>query len=155
MKLIAYVDGSSLGNPGESGYGIILKDEKENTLETIGRYIGTATNNIAEYSGLLNCLKIARKYQSDSIKVFSDSLLMVNQLNGNYKVKNEGLKTIFSEIQNFLKKENVQLEIVYIPRDQNRDADRLARRAVRLQKDVSESHSNPRGRMGDRSFQQC
>jgi ribonuclease HI len=155
MKLIAYVDGSSLGNPGESGYGIILKDEKENTLETIGRYIGTATNNIAEYSGLLNCLKIARKYQSDSIKVFSDSLLMVNQLNGNYKVKNEGLKTIFSEIQNFLKKENVQLEIVYIPRDQNRDADRLARRAVRLQKDVSESHSNPRGRMGDRSFQHC
>ena len=138
MKLIAYVDGSSLGNPGESGYGIILKDEKENTLESIGRYIGTATNNVAEYSGLFNCLKIARKYQGDSIKVFSDSLLMVNQLNGNYKVKNEGLKIIFSEIQNFLKKENIQLEIVHIPRDQNRDADKLARRAVRLQKDVSE-----------------
>ena len=138
MKLIAYIDGSSMGNPGESGYGIILKDEKENTLETLGRHIGTATNNIAEYSGLLNCLKIACKYGSNSIKVFSDSLLMVNQLNGNYKVKNEGLKIIFSEIQNFLKKENIQLEMVHIPREQNRDADKLARRAVRLQKDVSE-----------------
>jgi ribonuclease HI len=138
MKPIAYVDGSSMGNPGESGYGIILKDEKGKTLETIGKYIGIATNNIAEYSGLLNCLRLARKYQAESIKVFSDSLLMVNQLNGNYKVKNEGLKTIFTEIKNFLKKENIQLEIVHIPRDQNRDADKLARRAVRLQKDVIE-----------------
>ena len=138
MKPIAYVDGSSMGNPGESGYGIILKDEKGKTIETIGKYIGIATNNIAEYSGLLNCLRLARKYQVASIKVFSDSLLMVNQLNGYYKVKNEGLKTIFTEIQNFLKKENIQLEIVHIPRDQNSDADKLARRAVRLQKDVCE-----------------
>ena len=138
MKLIAHVDGSSMGNPGESGYGIVLKDEKGKTIEAIGRYIGTATNNIAEYSGLLNCLKVARKYQVGSIKVFSDSLLMVNQLNGSYKVKNKGLKTIFVEIQNFLKTENIQLEIVHVPRDQNRDADKLARRAVLLQKDISE-----------------
>jgi ribonuclease HI len=138
MKLTAYIDGSSMGNPGESGYGIILKDENGKTIETIGRYIGIATNNIAEYSGLINCLKIAHKYQIKSIKVFSDSLLMVNQLNGNYKVKNDGLKTMFTEIQNFLKKENIQLEISHIPRDKNRDADKLARRAVRLQKDFNE-----------------
>ena len=138
MKFIAYVDGSSMGNPGEAGYGIVLKNEKGETLEALGKYIGIATNNIAEYSGLLNCLELLRKYQGKRIKVYSDSLLMVNQLNGYYKVKNDRLKVMFIKIQDILKKENIDLKIVHITRDQNHDADKLARRAVRLRTSVTE-----------------
>jgi ribonuclease HI len=138
MKLIAYVDGSSMGNPGEAGYGIVLKNEDGETIETAGRYIGIATNNIAEYTSLLNCLKMVQKYPVRSVMVHSDSLLMVNQMNGHYKVKNDHLKTLFVTIQKLLKEKNIHLEMVHIPRDQNRDADKLARRAVRLHADVTE-----------------
>ena len=138
MKFTAYIDGSSIGNPGEAGYGIVLKNEKGETIEALGEYIGIATNNMAEYSSLINCLELLHKYQGKEITVFSDSLLMVNQLNGYYKIKNDRLKKMFIKIQNFLSKENIDLEIIHIPRKRNQNADRLARRAVRLRKSVKE-----------------
>lgn len=138
MKFTAYIDGSSMGNPGDAGYGIILKNENGETIEALGQYIGVATNNIAEYSGLLNCLVLLHKYQGQKITVYSDSLLLVNQLKGNYKVKNERLKEMFRQIQEILRKGNIDLEMVHISRDRNHDADRLARRAVRLRKSIHE-----------------
>lgn len=138
MKFTAYIDGSSVGNPGDAGYGIILKNENGETIEALGQYIGVATNNIAEYSGLLNCLALLQKYHGREIRIYSDSLLVVNQLNGHYRVKNERLKGMFRQVQDILRKGNIDLEIIHIPRDRNHDADKLARRAVRLRKGVRE-----------------
>jgi ribonuclease HI len=131
MNLIAYIDGSSFGNPGESGCGIVLQSEEGTVLEQIGLYLGHATNNVAEYEGLLQCLNLARKYGAISLTVFSDSQLLVNQMNGSYRVKKAHLIELHERIKKILESAKVRFDIQYIPREKNRDADRLARNAIR------------------------
>ena len=86
-----YVDGGSRGNPGHSAVGVVLISETGETLAEFKKYIGLATNNIAEYQALLEGLKLAKKYTPCSLAVYTDSELMCNQMTGSYKVKNEGL----------------------------------------------------------------
>src|SRR4030067_1895160 len=102
MTILAYTDGASRGNPGESGVGIVLKDEFGNVIGSHFGYIGQATNNIAEYTALAACLKLVKKTECDHLVVHSDSELMVRQLNGQYKVKDVGLKKHFQDIQKSL-----------------------------------------------------
>jgi len=130
MKLIAFIDGSSMGNPGEAGYGILLKDEDGNILETTGKYIGKATNNVAEYCGLIGCLEIIGKYNAESLTVYSDSQLLVNQINGIYRIKKMHLQKLYNQFSERLASLSLQFRIFHIPREKNSEADGLARKAV-------------------------
>jgi len=136
MKLIAHIDGSCLGNPGEAGCGIVLETEDGDILEKSGRYLGHATNNIAEYQGLLHCLDLAWKRDAESLTVYSDSELLVNQINGNYRVKNARLMELHDEVMNLIDRNKIRFQIHYIPRGKNRDADRLAREAIRRHSEI-------------------
>jgi len=134
MTILAYTDGASRGNPGESGVGIVLKDELGNVIGSHFGYIGQATNNIAEYTALAACLKLIKKIECDHLVVHSDSELMVRQLNGQYKVKDAGLKKHFLLIQNILKASRFQFAIKHVQREENREADQLANRGIDTKK---------------------
>ncbi len=132
MTIHAFTDGASRGNPGESGIGVILRDEKGNTLTTHKSYIGQTTNNVAEYRALLACLKIVQSFACKKLIVHSDSELMVRQLQGKYKVKDLELKQYFEQVQNILRDSTFEFEIVHVSREQNKEADELANIAINL-----------------------
>jgi ribonuclease HI len=126
MTFRAHTDGASRGNPGESGIGIILKDEDGHVLLSEFGYIGETTNNVAEYTALLTLLKLMKKFSCTHLIVQSDSELMVRQLNGEYRVKDENLKKLVQRVHRLMAKAPYTYELVHIPREQNKDADRLA-----------------------------
>lgn len=134
MTIFAYTDGASRGNPGESGVGIVLKDEHGNILASKSGYIGKATNNIAEYTALATCLKLVRKFPCSNLVVHSDSELMVRQLNGQYKVKDAKLKKHFQLIQKALTASPFPCAIKHVPRERNREADELANDGIDTKK---------------------
>lgn len=131
MKLIVYTDGGSRGNPGNAAIGVFFPELKKG----YGERIGKATNNIAEYSALVFALKKAKqlagkkKAEETEIEVRSDSELMVSQLNGRYKLKEEGLKNLFIEVWN-LKQDFKSVLFKHIPREENKEADALVNRAL-------------------------
>jgi ribonuclease HI len=128
MELTIYTDGASRNNPGEAGAGVfILKDGKP--FETIARYLGTTTNNIAEYSAAIIGLEHAVKLGAVKVKLLADSELLVKQVNGLYKVKNEGLKPLHAEVKELIAKIG-SVEVQYIPRERNKEADALANKAI-------------------------
>ncbi len=136
MNIVAYIDGSCLGNPGEAGYGVVIKDEEGTILDAVGRYIGKATNNVAEYRGLLGCLELTKQYGADSLTVYSDSQLVVNQMKGIYRIKKAHLKVLHSQALEAIQNEEIRFSIHHIPREENRIADGLARRAIRLRSEI-------------------
>ena len=125
-----YIDGASRGNPGESGIGIILKDERGGLLHAEGGYLGHGTNNGAEYAAFLRCLKKAKEFRCQKLVVHSDSELLVKQFNGVYKVKNQRLKREMQRIKKLMKSVPFGVELNYIPREKNLDADRIANAAI-------------------------
>src|ERR1044071_8224182 len=90
MKLDAFIDGGSRGNPGEAGIGVYVPG-----VARIAEYLGTATNNFAEYSALLSALRFAVFSHCESLSVFADSELVVKQINGEYQVRNEGIRPLY------------------------------------------------------------
>jgi len=126
MTIYAYTDGASRGNPGESGIGVILRDEKGLILYSGGGYIGHATNNIAEYQALVVCLKKARETKCKKLIVHTDSQLLARQLQGKYRVKNINLQKYFLEVHRLIETAQFDFEIIHIERERNRDADQLA-----------------------------
>jgi len=126
--LTIYSDGASRNNPGESGAGIFIMQNGAH-LEGIARYLGMTTNNIAEYSAAIIGLERAVQLGASSVKLFADSELMVKQLNGLYKVKNEGLKPLHAKARGLINRIG-NVEVRYIPREQNKEADALANRAI-------------------------
>lgn len=126
MTIRAYIDGASRGNPGESGIGIILKDGNGHELTSAAGYIGTATNNIAEYTALIECLRKAKTLNCTKLVVHSDSELLVRQMQGIYRVKNERLKKFFGRVRRMLDRTPFGFEIHHVPREENREADTLA-----------------------------
>lgn len=128
-KVRAWVDGGSRGNPGPAGYGAHLEDEKGHLIAEKSGYIGIATNNVAEYQGLLAALRGALELGARDVEVFADSELMVRQMNGRYQVKNEGLKRLFAQAK-ILAERIPRLVIKHVPRAQNRKADKLANEAM-------------------------
>jgi ribonuclease HI len=129
-KVRLYVDGSSKGNPGEGGAGAVIKDELERTVSHCKRYLGLVTNNIAEYQALILGLQEARQLGSQEVEIYLDSELVVNQINGVYRVRDSKLKTLEGEVRGLLR-HFARWVIRHIPREENREADRLAREAVR------------------------
>ncbi|MEX0602097.1 MAG: ribonuclease HI family protein [Bacteroidota bacterium] len=136
MTIHAYTDGASRGNPGESGIGVILKDENGTTLDTFGEYIGRSTNNHAEYRALLKCLELAGPLSCAKLIVHSDSELMVRQLLGEYRVKDAALREQFERVQSILRSAPFAFEIRHVVRDENREADELANRSINLKTSI-------------------
>ncbi len=128
-EYLLYVDGASIGNPGPSGIGAVIKDEKGKTIGEISQYIGTATNNVAEYSALTSGLKAAKELGADKIKILTDSELMVKQIEGSWRVKDKKLKDLKKKADKILDSFS-SYKIIHINREKNREADRLAKRGA-------------------------
>jgi ribonuclease HI len=126
MILHAFTDGASRGNPGESGIGIVVRDGDSEVLFTMNGYIGLATNNVAEYRALLALLQRVKDMECARLVVHSDSELMVRQVNGQYKVKDEQLRKYHRQVTAAISALPFPVELKHIPRHENRDADRLA-----------------------------
>ncbi|RJP55357.1 MAG: reverse transcriptase-like protein [Deltaproteobacteria bacterium] len=124
-----YTDGASRGNPGEAGAGAVILDKEGNVISEFKKYLGKNTNNVAEYRALILGLTEALKLKGTRVHIFSDSELMVRQLNGTYAVKNKGLMVLYNEVNDLLKK-FVWYDIKYINREKNKHADRLANEAI-------------------------
>jgi len=130
MTLYAATDGASRGNPGESGVGVIVRDASGREVLSISGYLGTATNNVAEYTALVLLLRKMRTIPCTRLIVQSDSELLVRQVNGKYKVKSPMLKQKFDEVQQLRAALPFALEVNYVPRAQNAEADRLANQGI-------------------------
>jgi len=133
MKLIIFTDGASRGNPGHASYGFTISDENRKLLYEEGKYIGIATNNVAEYTAVLEALKyikdkLAKNHQL-SIELYADSKLVIEQLSGRYKMKSPHLKPIFEQIK-ILALELGGVVHTHVPRARNSGADRLANLAL-------------------------
>ena len=128
MEPTIYTDGASRNNPGEAGAGVfIMRDGRP--LEKIAQYLGTTTNNIAEYQAAIIGLEHCVKLGASTVRLHADSELMVKQLNGQYKVKNEGLKPLYLKVKELIAKIG-RVEVQYIPREMNKEADALANKAI-------------------------
>ncbi|MXW22475.1 MAG: ribonuclease HI family protein [Candidatus Dadabacteria bacterium] len=123
-----YVDGASRGNPGESGIGVLVIRPDSGKKE-IREYIGKGTNNEAEYKALIKALGYLAAEGGPAAKIHTDSQLVASQMNGLWKVKDSRLKLLYSEAKR-LASRLPALEIEYIPRENNTDADRLANEAI-------------------------
>jgi ribonuclease HI len=142
--LVAHIDGGARGNPGPSGYGAIIEDEMGRPVVELSNYLGKQTNNYAEYSGLLAALSYATKHGFKALKVYSDSELMVKQITGQYKVSNSSLKELHARATQMID-DLEAFEINHVPREQNREADWLANRAMDLgmKKQASDAGRQP------------
>ncbi len=129
MKATLSTDGGARGNPGPAAYGYVLEDEDGTVLAAHGERIGIATNNVAEYSALIAGLEKAIELGLDEVEVVSDSELMVKQMRGEYRVKNEALRELFLEASRLARRlENVSYTAVR--REHNTLADRLVNDAL-------------------------
>jgi probable phosphoglycerate mutase len=125
---VAHVDGGSRGNPGPAGYGVHI-EQPDGTVVELKESLGVATNNVAEYRGLLAALKWAVDHEIERLEVRSDSQLLVRQLRGEYRVKHHGLQPLYAEARKLLQRiPSVTFE--HVRREFNKDADRLANEAM-------------------------
>ncbi|WP_405493417.1 bifunctional RNase H/acid phosphatase [Streptomyces sp. NBC_00096] len=129
-KFVVEADGGSRGNPGPAGYGsVVLDPATGETLAERAEYIGVATNNVAEYKGLIAGLRAARELDPDAlVLVRMDSKLVVEQMSGRWKIKHPDMKPLAAEAAKVLPRAQVTYE--WIPREQNKHADRLANEAM-------------------------
>jgi ribonuclease HI len=131
-EYIIHIDGASRGNPGHASYGFAVLDPSGKVLHSGSGYIGIRTNNVAEYTALLEALKFVLARGIQSVEVRSDSELLVKQLNGEYKVKSEHLAELNEECRSLLRR-IAWYEIKHIPRSKNKIADKLANEALDAQ----------------------
>jgi probable phosphoglycerate mutase len=127
--ITAHCDGGARGNPGPAGFGAVLEDGKGQVLAELSEFLGVRSNNVAEYEGLLACLNWAIEHHHTHLRVVSDSLLMVNQIQGSFKVKSPDLLPLWQHARSRI----AQLqgfEIRHALRHKNKDADRLANQAM-------------------------
>ena len=127
--VIAYIDGGARGNPGPAGFGVRIEDASGTLVEELHESIGVATNNVAEYRGLLAALEWAKANGHRALHVRSDSLLLVQQMLGNYKVKNAGLQPLHARAR-LLAYEIGRVTFEHVGRALNAHADRLANAAM-------------------------
>lgn len=128
-RLRLRVDGGSRGNPGPGAIGVVLEDHAGNVVEEFGRTIGVCTNNVAEYRALIAGLESAARAGAKELEVLADSELLVKQVRGEYKVKNEGLKPLHGEATRLMR-EFKRVVVRHVPRAENAEADRLVNEAL-------------------------
>ncbi len=124
MKLEAYIDGGSRGNPGEAGIGVHFPG-----IVRIAEYLGTGTNNYAEYSALLSALRFAVFSRCEELQIYADSELVVKQITGEYQVKNEGIRLLYNRAVRWIDL-IPRFSIHHVRRENNKEADKLANLAM-------------------------
>ncbi len=129
MEWHIYIDGASSCNPGPAGAGFVVYDEQGNEVVRQGAYLGEMTNNMAEYEALLRALGKARESSVGKVFIYTDSLLVANQISGTYKIKNITLKRYADEAQKIIRTLD-HFAVKYIPRAFNKVADKLAKEAI-------------------------
>lgn len=130
MNILLYTDGGSRGNPGPAGAGAVLYNQETNeVVAEISEYLGVQTNNVAEYTALLLALQQAKELEAERVHCRLDSELIVKQMNGEYKVKNEHLAKLFVQIWN-LRQQFVDVTFEHVRREKNKVADQLANDAM-------------------------
>ena len=127
--LVAYSDGGARGNPGPSGYGVVIQDENGHKVAALSEYLGHQTNNFAEYQGLIAALEYAVQHGHKALKVVSDSELLVRQIKGIYKVKHPTLRDLHARAKELIAKLE-WFSIGHVLRGHNQEADRLANAAM-------------------------
>jgi ribonuclease HI len=125
----ANIDGGARGNPGPSAYGVVVRNSKGEIIAELSDYLGIQTNNYAEYSGLLAALDFAVREKHLSLKVLSDSELLVRQMQGRYKVKSPGLIDLYDRARALVRKLE-QFSIEHVLREYNREADKLVNKVL-------------------------
>ncbi|MEK9156009.1 MAG: ribonuclease HI family protein [Patescibacteria group bacterium] len=131
-------DGGSRGNPGPAAIGVVFSDEAGNIIHTHKEYIGKATNNEAEYQALIRACEILGKSKwlkendgnGGEVVCRLDSKLVVEQLGGNYKIKQDHLRELIDKIKNFVQTHKIRISFIHVPREQNKLADKLVNEAL-------------------------
>jgi probable phosphoglycerate mutase len=123
--ITAYIDGGARGNPGPAGYGAFIVDAQGTTLAQLHGALGIATNNVAEYNGLLAALAWAVDHGHTRLHIKADSQLLVEQMKGNYRVKNAGLLPLYQDARQLISRIG-HVTFEHIPRERNKEADRLS-----------------------------
>ena len=127
--LRVFTDGAARGNPGPAGLGVVIEDDRGCRLRGLCRYIGTATNNRAEYLALIEGLQAVQEWKPDRVEVFMDSKLVVEQVAGRFKVKNKDLMPLVRTVQELLAK-LPEVTLTHVERARNKGADALANKAI-------------------------
>ena len=125
---VAHIDGGARGNPGPAGYGVRI-ERADGTIVELKESLGVATNNVAEYRGLLAALAWAARHGVNRLRVRSDSLLLVKQMRGEFRVKHPGLQPLWEEARGLARRIG-EVEFEHVRRELNTDADRLANEAM-------------------------
>lgn len=126
-----YFDGASRSNPGPASYGVSLIGPNGKEIDTDKKYIGNATNNVAEYMGAIAAVNLALKHNLDNIAIYGDSNLVIKQITNEWKVKSENLKQHFNNLKNVIaKKQWKQISFNHVYRKHNKRADQLANEAL-------------------------
>ena len=123
--ITAYIDGGARGNPGPAGYGVFIQGPDGQPLQELHGGLGIATNNVAEYNGLLAALRWAKEHGHTTVHIKADSLLVVEQMRGRFKVKHPGLQPLHAKAT-LLAHEVGRVTFEHVRRELNKDADRLS-----------------------------
>lgn len=128
-RLTVYVDGACKGNPGPAGVGVYIL-ENDQPVKQVSRAIGSATNNIAEYTALITALEECALMEAKCLDIYTDSELMYKQVTGQYKIKNDKLKILCDKAKR-LGAQFADVRLQHVPREQNQHADRLATDSIK------------------------
>lgn len=144
--ITAYIDGGARGNPGPAGYGVLI-ELPDGAVEELHGGLGIATNNVAEYNGLLAALRWAVDHGHSRIRIKADSELLVKQMRGEYKVKHPGLQPLAARARLLIGQlDRVTFE--HVRREQNKDADRLSNVGMDEAEEALRNPPAPPGPMG-------
>src|SRR4051794_37807760 len=135
-------DGGSRGNPGPAGIGVVIRAEDGTPLVTLGRYIGRATNNVAEYTALITALEEAKRLGAKKVVIRGDSELIIRQMRGEYRVKHPDMKVLYDQARALVAQFH-KAEITHNLREHNELADKLANLAMDRKADVTEANDEP------------
>jgi ribonuclease HI len=127
--VIANIDGGARGNPGPAAFGVVIRNSKGELLAELSEYLGLQTNNYAEYSGLIAALEYTVREQYPALKIYSDSELLVRQMQGRYKVNNPALQQLFGRAQSLVRQLQ-SFHIEHVLRERNKEADRLVNKTL-------------------------
>jgi phosphoribosylglycinamide formyltransferase-1 len=134
-QITIYTDGGSRGNPGPAAAGFVLADSNGNQLQAKAMFLSRTTNNVAEYTAIIKALQAAKQIGAKRLTLFSDSELLVKQINGQYKVKSEQIRPLFRQTINLIN-EFEDCKVKHITRNKNKQADELVNQALNLEQDI-------------------
>ncbi len=150
--ITVYIDGGARGNPGPAGYGVRVEDAAGTLVAELHGALGIATNNVAEYNGLLAALRYAVERGHREVRVRADSELLVKQMRGEYRVKNAGLKPLFLEACGLIRRIG-EVTFTHVPREENKEADRLSNLGMdESEKLASSTNSPPKSQKAQKLF---